>query len=348
MGDIDARFSCDYHEARARFRLATAGMEGGQIEVLDGLSIDWAWSGPAGARRVLLYTSGLHGVEGFGGGAAQLETLSLGADVATMYVHALNPYGWANLRRVNENNVDLNRNFLLPGQAYDGAPPAYATLDGLLNPASPPGGLDTFWLSALWAIVTQGYGGVKNAVVSGQYDFAQGLFFGGKEMQRGPAATANLLLDRLSDRERVVHVDWHSALGAFGDRTLLLEGAVDAVAARRVRGVLGEGVRTWDASDSAAYTIRGGMTAFLLARLEGVRYDGLTCEFGTYPNLKVLAALRGENRQHHWGGGATPPTHPTKRALVEAFAPASVDWRAAVLRHARDVHAGCIALLSAD
>jgi hypothetical protein len=31
--------------------------------------------------------------------------------VNVVLVHALNPYGFAWLRRVNENNVDLNRNF---------------------------------------------------------------------------------------------------------------------------------------------------------------------------------------------------------------------------------------------
>ena len=53
-------------------------------------------------------------------------------------LHALNPYGFAWLRRVNEHNVDLNRNFLLPGEAYRGSPAGYAALDPLLNPKSPP------------------------------------------------------------------------------------------------------------------------------------------------------------------------------------------------------------------
>ena len=51
---------------------------------------------------------------------------------------SLNPYGFAHLRRVNEQNIDLNRNFLLPGERFEGADPTYASLDGLLNPTSPP------------------------------------------------------------------------------------------------------------------------------------------------------------------------------------------------------------------
>ncbi len=344
MDAINERFSPDYGEARRRFRAATADVEHGSIPVVGDLTIDWAWIGRADAPRVLVYTSGVHGVEGFGGGAAQLETLSLPAtDVATLYVHAVNPYGWANLRRVNENNVDLNRNFE-PDGGYVGAAPAYAALDPMLNPPTPPGGLDTFWLQAGWAVLAQGYGALKNAVVSGQYTFPKGLFYGGTAIEVGPAAVLALLVERLSGRERVVHVDWHSALGRYGGRTLLLEGKVPPAELARIKSALGEDVRTWDPSDPQGYLILGGMTAAVMTRLPGVRYDGLTCEFGTLSNLAVLARLRAENRLHHWG--APTADHPAKLGMREAFAPIDSAWQAQVLVHARELHAGCLRLLA--
>lgn len=343
MSATTDRFSPDYAEARRRFRAATERFEHGAIPVVDDLTIDWAWVGPEDARAVLVYTSGLHGVEGFGGGAAQLETLALGdTSVATLHVHAINPYGWANLRRVNENNVDLNRNFH-PEGGYTGADPAYARLDALLNPRTPPGGLDLFWAQAAWAVLTHGYGALRSAVVCGQYEFPQGLFFGGKELQVGARATLELLVERLRTRDRVVHVDWHSALGAWGARTLLLEGRVPPEEIQRVRSALGEDVRTWDPADPTGYLIRGGLSAALQARLPGVRYDGLTCEFGTLPNLAVLARLRAENRLHHWG---TPtPDHPARLGMREAFAPLDPAWQSRVLVHARELHVACRRLL---
>lgn len=344
MDAINERFSADYGEARRRFRAATAEVEHGCIPVTGDLTIDWAWVGRAEAPRVLVYTSGVHGVEGFGGGAAQLEVLAQPEiDVATLYVHAVNPYGWANLRRVNENNVDLNRNFD-PDGGYVGAAPAYAALDAMLNPATPPGGLDTFWIQAAWAVLSQGYGALKNAVVSGQYQFSKGLFYGGTALEAGPAALLPFLVERLSGRERVVHVDWHSALGRFGERTLLLEGNVPPAEIARVTTALGEDVRTWNPSDPQGYLIRGGMTAALMARLPGVRYDGLTCEFGTLSNLAVLARLRAENRLHHWG--TVSAEHPAKRGMREAFAPLDPAWQARVLVHARELHAGSQRLLA--
>ena len=52
-----------------------------------------------------------------------------------MFVHAVNPFGYAHGRRFDETNVDPNRNFLLPGQEYAGCPPTYRQVEAALNPA---------------------------------------------------------------------------------------------------------------------------------------------------------------------------------------------------------------------
>ena len=146
----DKFFSPDYFAARDRFREAAA-RAGGRVETLpldakgpggQNLGIDIAWFGAANPRRVLLHSSGLHGIEGFAGSAIQLQLINdipaLPDDTALIVVHVLNPYGMSWLRRFNENNVDLNRNFL-GGGAYAGAPDAYVTLNSFLNPPTPPG-----------------------------------------------------------------------------------------------------------------------------------------------------------------------------------------------------------------
>lgn len=72
--------------------------------------------------RFVLHISGTHGPEGFVGSAIQTAMLTFfkkhstyeNKDLPTLvFVHALNAYGFKHNRRVNENNVDLNRNFLL-------------------------------------------------------------------------------------------------------------------------------------------------------------------------------------------------------------------------------------------
>ncbi|MEZ6089290.1 MAG: DUF2817 domain-containing protein [Pirellulaceae bacterium] len=135
-----SHYSKTYAEARRRFvdaaRLVGASVHSYRIRV-DGdeeLSIDVAIQGPDDAPTIVT-SSGVHGVEGYFGSAVQLSLLerwrTYGCDNETRHVliHAVNPFGFSHLRRFNEENIDLNRNFLLPGDAYSGSPDGYARLN---------------------------------------------------------------------------------------------------------------------------------------------------------------------------------------------------------------------------
>src|SRR5262249_14433246 len=82
------------------------------------LTTDTAWFGPRNAERVLVMVSGTHGAEGFCGSGAQVDWLRRGeaaelpAGLAVLLGHAVNPYGCAWRRRVTEENVALNRNWI--------------------------------------------------------------------------------------------------------------------------------------------------------------------------------------------------------------------------------------------
>lgn len=138
-------FEPDYVSARAAFQSA-ASAAGASLETLphpltglqgEDLSVDTAWLGPRGARRVLLSISGTHGVEGLHGSGCQVAFLrhitgsSLPPDTSLLLVHALNPFGFSWLRRVNEDNIDVNRNYVDSGAAGQprlfGSSPAAAT-----------------------------------------------------------------------------------------------------------------------------------------------------------------------------------------------------------------------------
>jgi Protein of unknown function (DUF2817) len=138
---LTAYFSRDYATARTRFRGAVKNA-GGRLEPLELeakgpngelLTIDIAWFGSGKPRRVFVHSSGLHGVEAFAGSAIQLQWLKQGIPpipecTAIVLVHVVNPYGMAWLRRFNENNVDLSRNFLAPDEKFAGAPETYQKL----------------------------------------------------------------------------------------------------------------------------------------------------------------------------------------------------------------------------
>jgi hypothetical protein len=339
-----AAFSPDYATARARFR-AAAEAKGWVLQALpiaaEGprgieLTIDVARLGPENPRRVVVVSSGTHGVEGYFGSAVQLALLEgawadvdLPDDTGLLLVHAVNPYGFAWNRRVNEDNVDLNRNFLLAAEGFEGVDPGYVRLEGLLNPQTPPGGFEAFLPRAVLSIVRYGFASLKAAIAVGQYEFARGLFYGGD----GPSASQRALAEALpawfGACERVVHLDLHTGMGERGTFALAVAEDEDT---DRVRW-LSERFEQVQAlsEDGVLYPIRGVFGAWLQEQLPGVEYLTMLAEFGTVPPLKVLAALRAENRATHWGHAKDPTTAAAKAGMLEAFAPSDPTWRAAVV-----------------
>ncbi|MGZ8210896.1 MAG: DUF2817 domain-containing protein [Burkholderiales bacterium] len=328
-------FSPDFTTARERFReaatragaalhaigLAAAGPQG------ETLSIDIAWLGAAHPRRVFLHTSGMHGVEAYTGAAAQLALLDAppapGREDALVLVHVMNPYGMAWLRRANENNVDLNRNFLVNGEVFAGAPKLYRVLDPLLNPSSPPTH-DGFRVRAAATAVRYGFQRVKQAIAEGQYEYAKGLFYGGRELQPGPRAFGEWVKAHLANAEYVFALDLHTGLGRRGTDTLILEPGVSASTPAQLATAFGRPLVDPNLP-SVGYTVRGSFGSALPHWLPHVRIDFLLQEIGTYPPVHVIHALREENRWHFFGDGSI--VHPAKLRLRETLCPAAVDWR---------------------
>lgn len=337
-------FSSNYAAARERFRDA-AHRAGAKLHALpiaatgpqgEALTIDIAWLGRDDAARVLLHTSGIHGVEAYAGSAVQLALLdnppAAGDGGALALVHVLNPYGMAWLRRTNENNVDLNRNFLGAGEAWSGAPPLYAALDPLLNPASPPR-RDAFVPRALLKILRYGYPAVKQAVAQGQYDYPRGLFYGGSRLEEGPRRYLAWLAARLRSAATVLAIDVHTGLGPHGEDTLLVEPGYRAPPA------LAEALRRplVDAAsgDRTSYVVKGGLASGVARSLPGARVHAIVQEFGTYPILRVISCLRDENRAHFFA--AQDANHPAKRALLDALRPGDASWQERVVTRGVEV-----------
>ena len=336
MPDTDY-FSEDYRIARDRFRRMVTEV-GGRLDALpltaqgpngEDLTIDIGWFGAESPRRVLLHISGTHGVEAFAGSAIQLRLIeSLRASpegVATVFVHVLNPYGMAWLRRFNENNVDSNRNFLAEGEAYVGRPEGYDDLYDFLNPSRLPT-VDLFAVHAGWLLFRHGRSTIEAAVVAGQYDYPEGLFFGGKELQEGVQLYTDFLVRHLGAAEKVFAIDIHTGLGPFGEDTILVsESRHD-----RLRRLLGDRVEALSAAEeNVAYPIRGGHHEGVERILNGVDVDFVGQEFGTYGQVHVLGALRTENYFHHHGDRSL--SSPYKTDLQDAFYPNDPSWREKVL-----------------
>lgn len=335
---FDSCYSENYDQARIRFLDAAAKLnmpieshlidEASQPE----LCIDVATLGDESAPTVVI-SSGVHGVEGFFGSAIQLAFLERfeqfrQSPVRFVLVHAVNPFGFTHLRRFNEENIDLNRNFFSDASQYTGAPEAYAELNSFLNPESPPSAFEPFLLKAAWNIMRYGMQSLKQAIAAGQYEFPRGIFFGGS----GPGASTQIIQQHcrrwFGSAEEIVHIDLHSGLGPFGKYKLLLDDAAHSPNHNWCADAFGgKFVEPADTDNPTAYTANGVFGEWLQQHFAEQNYRFVTAEFGTYGVVRVLAAIRAENRAHFYGEPNTPAYKSAKAELLECFCPKSPAWR---------------------
>ena len=340
-------FSQNYSEARQRFREAAAqqGAVLSHYEVVpdseESLCIDVAHLGERTAPQALVVSSGVHGVEGFFGSAVQLAWLeglaeqSLPAGLQSILIHAINPVGMARLRRFNEDNVDLNRNFHEGSDGYQGAPAGYANLNGLLNPPSPPSPWEPFRLKAIWNILRHGLPALKNAVAGGQYEFPRGLFFGGHTHSASTRIIQAELAGWLGAARHVIHIDLHTGLGPFATYKLLLAEDDSSPRFHWYQQTFGsEHVEPFAAADKTAYATNGSLGSWLLNRFSALDYRFAVAEFGTYDVIRVLASLRAENRAHFYADPDSQISKSARLRLLDTFVPHDTEWREQVVKSA--------------
>lgn len=342
-------FPSSYFEARDRFRELTSG-EPWKCDAFaiqsrgpngEELTIDLAIREVEACHRYLVVTSGLHGIEGFVGSAIQCKTLAqwqadaLPSDVNLIFVHGLNPYGFAWQRRFDENNVDPNRNFFLDGNTGQGCADVYRSLNRFLNPESAASGIDFFLPRACLAILRYGYRPVARAVARGQYEFPKGLFFGG----HGPSEAQQIIQSNLSKwilngkdpaQATILHVDIHSGLGSRGNTQLLLEQTLPPDEMSWLEKHFGTKSISRHDHNELLYRADGSFGQWCVANLPQSSYTFACAEIGTYPSISVLSGLRTENRVTHWDPANTVMLERSRDRLKELFCPRDPRWRTRV------------------
>ncbi len=338
-------FSVDYYRARARFRQAAQNL-GWQLEshpvyqdLTQELTIDVACSPSTLNQPTIIVSSGLHGAEGFFGSAAQLAVMAnpLSSAVRWVFVHALNPYGFAHVRRCNEDNIDLNRNFLLPGESYSGSPPEYSNIDAWLNPAHPRSNFDPFWWRAIGSALRRGVKPLQQTISEGQYEFPQGLMFGGKAPSRTLLILQENLLRWVGDATQIMHLDLHTGLGKSATYQLLMDTVISAPLLQKLQHYFGSKSIVSDQKNKA-YTPRGSICKWCQNLLSTRSYTYFCAEFGTYPSWKVLSGLRQENQAYHWPHPNAFDVNPaSKQYFQELFCPQSTSWREQVIQSSQRI-----------
>lgn len=300
------------------------------------LATDVARIGRPDAERVLLLVSATHGIEGFCGAGVQNALLDmrpaemLPSSVSVVLVHALNPYGFAHLRRTNEDNVDLNRNFLAPGEWAPGNP-AYDEIHDLLVPADWSGPARAEADRALDAYrQSRGAAALQAAACGGQWDHADGLFYGG----RAPSWSNRVwhqILDRHAGAARQVAViDFHTGLGARGACEMISGARAGSDEHRLAQRLFGSDIVTPGVSSTAPAS-QGFMGASLAPALPHAASALVVAEFGTVPFDEILRVLRADNWLHARGDPDSALGRSINADMRAAFYGTDRQWQADIL-----------------
>ncbi len=345
-------FADTYRQSRERF-LAAAGEAGATLSSFrhpyatgpDGgaLYVDLARLGSPDARQALLCVSGTHGIEGYTGSACQVQLLRSGdappTDTSLLLLHTLNPFGVAHRRRVNEDNIDLNRNFV-----DHRTPPRnlrYPTLHGALVPEDWDGparaGAD-LEIQRLAMDPEWGVRGVQAAITYGQWTHPTGLFYGGEAPAWSHQILRAVATGELRGHARVAYVDLHTGLGEWGRGEPIFRGGSGADARRRALDWYGDAL-TFSEDGSSSSTPLDGNTARAVAESLTPEQEltAITLEFGTLDGLRVLDALRADNWLYQQTAPSPELRSTIKESISAAFYPIDEQWRHAVLKRAREV-----------
>lgn len=365
MSGVSDAFARSYREARQKFlRAAEAAglMVEGKPHPLPGhegelLAMDVARDGPPDAARLLILSSGCHGVEGYCGSGVQVAALrdaefrkyAAERGVAVLHVHALNPYGFSHVRRTTHENVDLNRNF------HDFSQPlpvnaAYRELHPLLVPKQwPPTDENTRALGGY--LQEHGEKAYQAAVTGGQHEFADGLFYGGSAPTWSNLAVRDVLRAHGRRAGRIAWIDIHTGLGPSGHGERIYAGRDDAACIGRAQQWWGGQGKTpvtsfYDGSSTSA-KLTGLLFTSIYDECPQAEYTGMALEYGTVPVMETLHALRAEQWLHAHPEAPAPLAAQIRQQVMDAFYTDTDAWREQIVRQAREALVQAVDGLSA-
>ncbi len=323
-------------------------------EVDENLFIDLLYVPPVDStKKLLVLSSGVHGVEGFMGSAVQqmflneLLTQEVLSEMGVLLIHGINPYGFKYLRRVTENNVDLNRGSEMDPALFDNKNPGYGALYDMLNPQGEVSTTSSrnqfFYMIAINKMLKESMSALRQAVLQGQYEYPEGLYFGGMEFEPQIDSLTRILPGYFSAYETILTIDLHTG---YGSRRVLhlFPNPVDDQSIKEKTEAVFEGYHIdWGDSDDF-YTITGGFADSFLSKINpDATYLYILFEWGTMDSEKTFGSLRSlqvminENQGIHYGYKSKKHEEKIMEGMLEQYYSGSEAWRSEVMESGRDV-----------
>ena len=292
---------------------------------------------------MLLTVSGTNGVEGFCGSGAQIGTFRSGMVRALpprtmlLVVHAINPYGFAWVRRVNEDNVDINRNFIDHAAGHPANAP-YDEVHPMLVPADWDGpGKANADRQIQNFIQTRGLAAFQAALSGGQYDHADGIFYGGRAPVWSNRTLHQVLEQYLRGKKKVAFIDYHTGLGPSGFGEIICTHKPGSEGYHRARAWFGD-ITSPDDGSSKSAPIQGFISSAFERELDGrTELTAIAIEYGTFPVPEVMEAVRADNWLHLKSDPASSLGKTIKAQVRRAFYPDTDLWKRQVWERAEEV-----------
>ena len=357
-----------YQQARRAFLAAAAKQQGRLTSyTLPGhlgyegeeLAVDVAAYGPRKGHVLFLVSSGVHGAEAFANSAAQTQAIKfnlmagLPRDCGLLMVHGLNPHGFSHMRRVNEEGVDLNRNFI-DWASDKRLPPMPAVSRRLWNKILKHNGRDAdSWQVDNQLVAQMGRMGITeftNALYTDQHDMPQAVCFAGQAPVWSNQVWHDVLGKQARGFDRIVHLDMHSGAGPDGGVVLLpsVWHAPDTYV--RMRRWWGDQLSLpGQTQDTDLFSMSGSIDYSLPRALPGRELMHITSEIGTgLSSLTLLWNYIDDHRLHAHGGNSLPHAQEVRRNMRNCFAPRDTLWETRAVTSAVGVIRSTIGNIAQD
>ncbi|WP_019504886.1 DUF2817 domain-containing protein [Pleurocapsa sp. PCC 7319] len=299
------------------------------------LYVDLAWFGDLAAKKVIVLVSGTHGIEGYCGSGIQVSSIQTGwhrqadRNLAIIMIHGLNPWGMSHLRRVNEEGVDLNRNF----RDFQQPLPSNSLYDDLSEVIVPPEWTEETQVETLNQIVeylSQSSSHIE-ALAQGQYHYWYAPFYGGEVPTWSNRVFCQIINQYLQNKQAVGLLDYHTGLGQYATGQLMSLAANTGETENLATAVWGNKlVITGSANSVAPYHPQGTLIAALQNKLTQSNCLAAAYEFGTITEVEVFNALRADHWLQAYGDFNTQQAQRIKQNMLNAFYSDRPDWQESI------------------
>ena len=346
-------FSDTYAEARRKFLAVAADRDASVVSEVhptargvqgEELAIDIATFGDPEAEKTLFLVSGTHGQEGFLGSALQIEflrDLEIPAGVNVVALHALNPWGFSHLSRTDDQNIDLNRNFI---NDY-GVPRPQDDLYPAFFPVLCPDDWtqDTIDWSAARDELSRKHGVrlMQSTIGGGQIVEPTGMNFVGQGPSWSRTVVERLLPGILASAKKIAFIEWHTGVGAYGGLSHVCMLEPGSSGFERVFSWMGDEART-SFADGMKYSggvtpdYRGWFIAWLPSIAVDAEWAGLVIEVGTYDTISVVDGIRMDRWLKFGKGKSTAPREEIRTTMLDRLYPADPQWRKLAIESGMD------------